>query len=90
MSDYEIKLRAVFQWCMSCEWSVADLNMLFSRIYNIWHYRLLWLNADTPENTALAAWSRDEAYKDLSNFCHARCFPDEIRIAVFWLAEHSR
>lgn len=90
MSEYEMKLRAVFQWCMVCEWSVVDLHMLFSRISNIWHYRRAWLDAKTPEITALAAWSRDEAYKDLLDFCHARCLPDEIRMAVFWLAEHNR
>lgn len=71
MNEYEMKLRAVFQWCMVCEWSVSDLNMLFSRISNIWHYRRAWLDAKTPEMTSLAAWSRDEANKDLSEFCHA-------------------
>lgn len=89
MSDREIKLRAIFAWCMACEWSVTDLHFLFSRIYNVIHYRRLWTDAETPEGTALAAWSRDEAISDLHEFMKARCFPDEIRLAVIWIYNHS-
>ena len=89
MSESEIKLRAVFAWCMACEWSVVDLHMLFSRIYNVIHYRQLWTDAETPEGTALASWSRDLAIDDLHRFMRARCLPDEIRLAVVWLYNHS-
>ena len=89
MKEYEWKLRSVWSYCLEREWSVVDLHMLFSRIYNVVHYRRLWTDADTPEGTSLAAWSRDEAYKDLSGFIHARCFPDDVRRAVLWLAEHT-
>lgn len=88
MSEKEMKLRAVFAWCMACEWSVTDLHFLFSRIYDVIHKRRLWTDADTPEGTALAAWSRDVAIDDLHQFMRARCFPDEIRQAVVWLYNH--
>lgn len=88
MNEKEIKLRAVFAWCMACGWSVADLYFLFNKVYNVIHYRKLWVDADTPETTALAAWSRDVAIDELHQFMRARCFPDEIRLAVVWLYNH--
>ena len=88
MTEREIKLRAVIAWCMACDWSVTDLHFLFSRMYNVIHYRRLWTDAKTPENTALAAWSRDVAIDELHQFMRARCFPDEIRMAVVWLYNH--
>lgn len=88
MKEREMKLRAIIAWCMACEWSVTDFHFLFSRIYNVIHYRRLWTDADTPEGTALAAWSRDDAIKDLHDFMKARAFPDEIRLAVIWLYNH--
>lgn len=88
MTEREMKLRAVIAWCLACEWSVTDFHFLFSRIYNVIHYRRLWTDADTPEGTALAAWSRDDAIKDLHDFMKARAFPDEIRRAVIWLYNH--
>lgn len=90
MSEYEVKLRAVFAWCMACEWSVADLYMLFNKLHAVVHYRRIWTDADTPETTALAAWSRDVATEDLVDFMRARCFPDDIRMAVMWLSNHPR
>lgn len=88
MSEREIKLRAIFAWCMACEWSVADLYFLFSKIYYVISYRKAWTDASTPESTALAAWSRDVAIRDLHEFMKVRCFPDEIRMAVIWLYNH--
>jgi hypothetical protein len=88
MKEREMKLRAVIAWCMACGWSVTDFHLLFSRIYNVIHYRRLWTDADTPKGTALAAQSRDDAIKDLHTFMKARCFPDEIRLAVVWLYNH--
>lgn len=89
MKEYEIKLRAVFAWCMACEWSVSDLYMLFNKLHAVIHYERIWTDADTPETTALAAWSRDVALEDLVSFMRARCFPDEIRMAVMWLSNHT-
>ena len=89
MKEYEWKLRAVWSYCLEREWSVVDLHMLFSRIYNVVHYHRLWANADTPEATKLAAWSHEEAYQDLLGFINARCFPDDVRRAVLWLAENT-
>ena len=88
MKEYEIKLRALFAWCMACEWSVSDLYMLFNKIYDVIHYQQLWANAKTPETTSLAKWSRDIAIDELHRFMRARCFPDEIRKAVIWLYNH--
>ena len=88
MKEREMKLRAVIAWCLACEWSVTDFHFLFSRIYNVIHYRQLWTDADTPEGTALASWSRDNAIKDLHAFMKARALPDEIRMAVVWLYNH--
>ena len=88
MTEREIKLRAVFAWCMACDWSVTDLHFLFSRMYHVIFYRKSWNDANTPETTALAAWSRDEAINDLGAFMAARAFPDEIRQAVVWLYNH--
>ena len=88
MNEYQVKLETVFAWCMACGWTVVDLHQLFSRIYNVVHYRQLWRDADTPETTALAAWSRDIAIDDLHRFMRARCFSSEIRMAVVWLYNH--
>ena len=88
MSEKEIKLRALFAWCMACEWSVSDLHFLFSRIYNVIHYSRLWADADTPAIADMIAWSRNDAITDLHGFMKARCFPDEIRQVVVWLFNH--
>lgn len=88
MSEKEIKLRAVFAWCMACGWSVVDLHFLFCRIYNVIHYSRLWADADTPAIADMIAWSRNDALNDLHNFMNVRCFPDEIRFAVIWLYNH--
>lgn len=88
MTEREMKLRAVIAWFLACEWSVTDFHFLFGRIYNVIHYRRLWTDADTPEGTALAAWSRDDAIKDLHDFMRTRAFPDEIRMTVVWLYNH--
>lgn len=90
MKEYEIKLRAVFAWCMACEWSVGDLYMLFDKLHAVIRYRRDWIDADTPETTALAAWGRDVATEELVAFMRARCFPDEIRMAVLWLAYYQK
>ena len=74
---------------MACEWSVFDLNMLFSKMSSVIDYRHQWTDAETPEGTALAAWGRDLAIDDLHRFMRARCFPDEIRLAVVWIYNHS-
>lgn len=89
MSEKEIKLRAVFAWCMACEWSVTDLHLLFSRIYNVIHYRKLWTDAKTPEIVVSATRSGFDALEDLHLFMIARCFPEEIRQAVMWLVYHN-
>lgn len=90
MKEYEMKLRAVIAWCHSCEWSVVDFAMLFRRMQLVIEYRRMWQDATTPEQTALAAWSRDDAIENLAMFMHARCFPSEIRLAVHWLTGHGR
>ena len=90
MKEREMKLRAVIAWCMACEWSVTDFHFLFSRIYNVIHYKKLWRDAATPETTALAAWSRDDAIEELHRFMAARCFPPEIRRAVEWLYDYGK
>lgn len=90
MTEREMKLRAVIAWCLACEWSVTDFHFLFSRIYNVLHYRKMWADAKTPETTALAAWSRDDAIEDLHKFMAARCLPDEIRRCVEWLYDYGR
>lgn len=90
MTQREMKLRAVIAWCLACEWSVVDFHFLFSRIYNVIHYRKLYIDASTPENTALAACSRDDAIKELHDFMRARALPDEIRQAVVWLYDYGR
>lgn len=90
MTQREIKLRAVIAWCMACGWSVTDFHMLFSRIYNVIHYRRLWTDTETWEGQLLAARSRDDAIEDLHVFMKARCFPDEIRQCVVWLYDYSK
>jgi len=90
MKEREIKLRAVIAWCLACEWSVVDLHMLFSRIYNVIHYQKMWTDAQTPETTSLTARSRDDAIAELHEFMAARCFPYEIRRAVVWLYDYGK
>ena len=90
MTEREIKLRAVIAWCLACGWSVVDFHFLFSRIYNVIHYRKLVTDAVTPEGTATATSSRDDAIEDLHEFMTARCFPDEIRKAVVWLYDYGK
>ena len=87
MKEYEIKLRAVIAWCHSCEWSVVDFAMLFRRMQLVIDYHLQWWQAKTPETTALAKWSREDAADELNRFMRARCFPLEIRDAVRWLIQ---
>lgn len=88
MSEYEMKLRAVFQWCMACEWSVTDLNMLFSKMYFYIFYDRAQAKQSDPKLRQDCLESRTAANDDLDAFMSARCFPIEIRTAVWWLVRH--
>lgn len=90
MNEYEMKLRAVFAWCHTCEWSVIDFAMLLRKVQIVIEYHRKWKEAKTPETTALALWSRDDAQDELNRFMRARCFPDEIKKAVIWLIEYHK
>ena len=90
MTQREIKLRAVIAWCMACGWSVTDFHMLFSRIYNVIHYRKMCTITGATVVQSMAASSRDDAIEDLHEFMRARCFPDEIRRCVVWLYDYSK
>ena len=88
MTD-KMKLNIVLDYCRDSGMSIDCIHGLFSRIYNVIHYRRLWLNADTPEQTALAAWSRDDAIEDLASFVRIRKFPSYIAEYVEWLSTHT-
>lgn len=89
MKSYEDRLDAVLNYCRDSAMSVDDLYRLFSRMYNVIHYRRCWLKADTPEQTALAAWSRDDAEDRLASFMYVNKFPNYIRLYVQWLSTHT-
>lgn len=86
---YGDRLCAVLNYCRDSAMSVEDINRLFSRMYNVIHYRRCWSKADTPEQTALAAWSRDDAIENLASFMHVNKFPSNIREYVRWLSTHT-
>lgn len=90
MNEYEVKLRAVIDWCHSCEWSVVDFAMLFRRMQLVIEYRRMWQLATDSEQTEFWAWSRDDALEKLDEFMRARCYPADIRLAVHWLVSHGR
>lgn len=89
MENYKKRLDVVLDYCRDSDMSVDDIYRLFSRLYNVIHYRRCWRDADTPEQTALAAWSRNEAVENLASFMHVHKFPSYIREYVHWLSSHT-
>lgn len=89
MKSYEDRLDAVLNFCRDTALSVEKIHGLFSRMYNVIHYRRCWLKADTPEQLALAAWSRDSAIERLARFMNEEKFPSYVREYVQWLSTHT-
>lgn len=89
MNEYTEKVQLVNRWAESREWSAIDLHMLYSRVFNVIHYRRLWRDADKVDVQLAAAHSRDDAIEDLVLFMRARCVPSKIRLAIHWLSSHT-
>lgn len=90
MKEYEVKLRAVFAWCMACEWSVIDLAMLFRRVQMVVEYWYKWRTSEDFAVRATLQESHDAAFLDLSEFMFARCMPEEIRKCVWWIVTNHK
>lgn len=89
MIDYKAVLGYVLDYCKEREFSVVDLHMLTSRIYNVIHYRRLYVSLEDPDQLMKCAESLNSAEDDLIAFCHVRLFPPEVTRRVVWLATHT-
>lgn len=93
MKENEIKVKAmrqIFDHVILCEWSLVDVHRLFDYMWNCLWYRRQFREAQTPETTALARWSRDTADTELSKFMNARCLPPQIRDSVWFLVNMTK
>lgn len=88
MIDYNAVLSYVFDYCKERDYSIVDLHMLISRIYNVIHYRHLFATLTDPDQLTQSAESLNSAEDDLLAFCHVRLFPREVTRRVLWLATH--
>jgi len=89
MIDQNAVLGYLLDYCKEREYSVVDLHMLLSRIYNVIHYRRLYVTLEDPNLLTQCAESLDSAEEDLLAFCHVRLFPHEVTRRVLWLATHT-
>ena len=89
MIDYNAVLSCVLDYCKEREFSVVDLHMLISRIYNVIHYRRLYVSLEDHDDLIKCAESVNSAEEDLLAFCHVRLFPHQITRRVLWLATHT-
>ena len=90
MKEYNVVLGYILDYCKEREFSVVDLHMLVSRIYNVVHYRRLYVTLEDPDQITQCAESLDSAEEDLLAFCHVRLFPHKVTRRVLWLATHTR
>ena len=90
MNMYQMQMKRLLVWCQSCEWSATDYHGLFSKIYNVRHYAAIKANTDNPYYRIEADNSLLLAGKELVAFMHARCFPELIKNAVFYLVQNDK
>lgn len=86
---YEDRLDAVLNYCRDSAMTVDEIHGLFSRMYNVIHYKRCWLSANTPEQTADAAFSKFDAEEDLDSFMHVNKYPSYVCDYVRWLSTHT-
>lgn len=89
MNMYQLQMKRLLAWCQSCEWSATDYHGLFSKIYNVRHYEAIRANTENPYMAMEAYNSLQLAGKELVEFMHARCFPEVIKSAVFYLVQNN-
>lgn len=89
MNEYQLQMKRLLVWCQSCEWSANDYHGLFSRIYNVRHYAALKANTVNPYYKIDADNGLQLASKELVFFMNARCFPELIKNAVFYLVQND-
>lgn len=86
---YNACLMTLFRGMMERDYDILEVNNCIKYVSAVVFYRRQWTNAQTPETTALAAWSRDLAITDLYEYMRYHCFSDEMKSAVKYLTTHK-
>ena len=88
MSVYDEKFGLLLNWMLFRELSVRECQVLLAHMCRVLDCRRAWTDADTPEQTALAAWARDIAIDELNRLVRQYSPPDDVRMAIQHLTTH--
>ena len=87
MTQEQLKLAVIFKWCQACEWRMRDYHQLFGMMYYYNYNEKLMMNSSSVEVRERAAKSFESAKNNLIDFMAARCFPDNVKRAVWYVCK---
>ena len=89
MNEYKYNFRLLQNWMISNDLSIRDCQVLLAYMCSILDSRRAWTDAETPEQMALAAQSRDNAIYELYQFIHQYDVPETVMMAIIYLTTHN-
>lgn len=89
MDKYEENFGLVLNWMLFRQLSIRECQVLLAHMCRVLDCRRAWTDADTPEQTALAAWGRDIAIDELNRLVRHYEVPDNIRMAIIYVTTHN-
>ena len=87
MTQEQFMLAVILKWCQACEWRMKDYHQLYEMMFNYNHYEMLRLTSSSAEVRERAGGSLELARNNLIDFMDARCFPDNVRRAVWYVSK---
>lgn len=89
MDKYEENYGLILNWMLFRQLSIRDCQVLLAHMCRVLDCRRAWTDADTPEQTALAAWARNNAIEDLHSLIRKFDVPDNVRMAIIYVTTHN-
>lgn len=89
MDKYEENFGLVLNWMLFRQLSIRECQVLLAHMCRVLDCRRAWTDADTPEQTALAAWGREIAIDELNRLVRKYDVPDNIRMAIIYVTTHN-
>lgn len=89
MDKYEENFGLVLNWMLFKQLSIRECQVLLAHMCRVLDCRRAWTDADTPEQTALAAWGRDIAIDELNRLVRHYEVPDNVRMAIIYVTTHN-
>ena len=89
MIKYEESFGLILNWMLFRQLDIRECQVLLAHMCRVLDCRREWTDADTPEQTALAARGRDIAIDELNRLLRKYNVPDNIRLAIIYVTTHN-